>query len=218
MGRPVVTTVTLNAAVANGYAQSQSPGGAGNLTLNGSLVVNGVGTPDHPRRVGITSAGDDTGRIFTVYGTSRPETGGVAISEAVAGTNGGTAVPTQDFATVTRIAVDGATAGAVTAGTTSTGSGPWVPWDANVRTKFEVAAAVNVLAGAPSWTVEVTFDDVYGTNLPSGVTFPRAFPWASLSGKTGDTFDVIQNPGVRASRLTVTGVGSAQLTQSQQGD
>lgn len=218
MGRPIVSTVTLVAGVANGYALSQTPGGAGNLTLNGSLVTVGVGIPDAPRRAIITTTADETGRIFTFYGTSRPETGGIAISEAVAGVNNGVLTTTQDFATITRIATDGATAGALTAGTNATGSGPWVPWDTNSLTKFEVSAAANVLSGSPTYQLDVTFDDVYGTGLPSGILFPRAFQWPSMTGKTGDAFDTIQNPGVRASRLTLTVVGSVQLSQTQQGN
>lgn len=216
MGRPVVTTVVVAAAVATGYALAQSLGSAGNLTLNGSLVSGGVGTPANPARPTVASVGDDSGITFTFTGTipdpANPG-GTVAYSEIVAGTNAGNSTPAHDFATITNIAASGATAANVTAGTTETASGPWVPWDANVRTKFEVSAAGVVVAGSPTWQVDLTYDDIY--NNPNT---PTVFVDGDLTGKTGNAAAVIANPGVRASRLTVVVAGTVTLTQTQQGD
>lgn len=213
MGRPIVQTVSIGVADDDGYAQTQTPLAAGNLTLNGALVSGGVGTPDAPRRVSITSAGNDSGRTFTVYGTSNAAPS-IAISEAVTGANAGAAATTQDFATVTRIAVDAATAGAVIAGTNSTASSPWIPLD-NYVPPMQVVATGYVMSGGPTYQMDYTNDDVYGTWLPSSVPFPRAQAWPSLTGKTGTANAVIDQP-VRAVRLTLTDVGSCQLSILQQ--
>ena len=212
---PIATTVTLVAAVTNGVALSQSLAGAGDLTLNGSLVSGGVATFDAPRRVGITSAGNDSGITWTITGTSRPEQGSITFSETIAGADAGTAQTTQDFATVTSIAGSGATASTVTAGTTSTGSGPWVPWD-QYQTDFQVSCAGFVLSGSPTWTVEYTYDDVFGLWLPSNVPFPRPLPLSTLKNQTVSA-DAPIDFVVRASRLTLTVVGGVQLVQTQQG-
>lgn len=215
MGRPVVTTVIAAAAVATGYATSQSLGGAGNLTLNGSLVTAGVGTPTHPARPTVASVGDDSGITFTFTGTIRDPgnpSGTIPFTETVAGTNSLNSTPVHDFVTITNIAGSGATAGNVTAGTIATASGPWVPWDTNVRTKFEISAAGVVAAGSPTWGVDVTFDDIYA--VPNT---PTVFPWADLQAKTGNAFSYINQP-VRASRLTLVAAGTVTLTQTSQGD
>lgn len=212
---PIVTTVTLDAASANAIALSQSLAAAGALTLNGALVTNGVATLDAPRRVGITSAGNDSGITWTVTGTARPEQGGVTFSETIAGANIGVAQTTQDFATVTSIVGSGATASTVTAGTTGTGSGAWVPWD-TYAVDFQVSCYGAVMSGTPTWSVEYTYDDVFGTWLPSDVPFPRPLQLSTLKNQTV-SLDGQINFTVRASRLTLTVVGSVQLTQQQQG-
>lgn len=213
MSHPITTTVTLAAASANNIALSQAVGGAGNLTLNGSTVSGGVATLDAPRRVGITSAGNDSGITFTVYGTSRSQQGGGVQQETITGANIGVAVTTQDFATVTRIAASAAAAGNVTAGTTATGSGPWVPWDMD-RTPFQLSAWGAVQSGSPTWQVDITYDDVFGTWLPAGQPYPIAIALDIMNGQTADANGTITNL-VRASRLTLTAVGSVKLVQQQ---
>jgi hypothetical protein len=219
MSRPITTSVTIAAAVANGLAQAQQLFGAGShaLALNGSLVAaSGIATLDAPRRVIIASAGNDSGINFTVVGTARPEQGGIALTETVAGTNGGTAQTTQDFATVSSITASGATAGNVTAGTNGVASGPWVVWDQQFS-DFQVSIAGFVLSGAPTWQVDYTYDDPFGTWQPAGIPFPRAFVHPILNGEAG-TADGNFDKTVRASRLTLTAVGGAQLVQTQQGN
>jgi hypothetical protein len=213
MGRPISETVTLVAAVANGYATTQALGAAGPLALNGSLVTGGVGVPDAPRRVIITSAGNDSGITWTITGTQRSQQNSSPLVEVIKGANIGVAASTQDFATVTSIVGSGATAGNVTAGTNGTGSGPWVPWS-DYAVDFQVSCAGNVLSGAPTWQVDYTYDDVFDPAvLASG---PVVFVHASLQGQVGSADGVLPN-AVRASRLTLTAVGSVRLTQLQQG-
>ena len=216
MGHPIATTVTLAAASANNIGLSQTLAAAGPLALNGSAVTGGVAKLDAPRRIILTSGGNDTGITFTVTGTARVEQGSVAQTETITGANATAATTTQDFATVTRIVSSGATASTVTAGTSGTGSGPWVPWDRQM-VDFQVSVAGFVLSGSPTWGVEYTYDDVFGTWLPAGVPFPRAIALSTVTAQSG-TKDGQITWTVAASRLTLTAVGSVQLIQTQQGD
>lgn len=209
MSHPIVTTLTTTAGQATRFAAAQSLGVAGPLVLTGAQ-------PQVPRRVGITSAGNDSGITWTVTGTARPEQGGAVLVETIAGANIGLAQTTQDFASLVSIVGSGATASTVTAGTTDTASGPWVPWD-QFPTPFQVTAQAFVLSGGPTYGMEFTLDDVFGLWLPSGITFPRASPWPGMTGATGNTNTQITSP-VRATRLTLTVAGSVQLTQQQSGN
>lgn len=215
MSHPIVSAVTLVAAVANGLATTQSLGAAGRLTLNGSKVTNSVGVLDAPRRVIITSAGNDSGITWTVTGTRGSWWASTAVSETITGGNVAAVATTQDFLTVTSIVSSGATASTVTAGTNATGSGPWVVWD-KYAGDFAVSIYGRVLSGSPTWEIEYTYDDVFGLWLPANQPFPIAFALASMTGLTGTVDGSITNAGVKATRLTLTVVGSVQVTQQQQ--
>lgn len=218
MPRPVVTTVTLVAAVSNGICQTQALGAAGSLLLNGSLVNgSGVAVMDAARQIAIQSSGNDSGITFTVTGTSRPESNSAVSSATVTGTNAGTAVTVPNFLTVTSIVASGAVAGTVTVGTNGNGSGPWVAWS-NYATDFAVGIAGYTMSGTPTWQVDYTYDDVFGLWLPSNVPFVRPIALATMSGIVGNADGRIAGTGVRATRLTLTSApGSVQLTQIQQG-
>ena len=104
------------AADADGVCASQTPGGAGNLTINGALASGGTVTFDEPRQVTIAGTGNEAGKTFTITGTDET---GAAASEAIAGPNNSTVTTTTYFATVTQVAVDAGTAAAVTVGSSS---------------------------------------------------------------------------------------------------
>src|ERR1017187_9487104 len=108
--RPIVATVGPLAAAANNIALSQTPAGAGAMTLNGSLVASGIAILDNTRRVLITTA--DTTTLFTVTGTT-PTGSGLSESFKVAA---GASYSTQDFKTVTSITTNQGTTAAVTVG------------------------------------------------------------------------------------------------------
>ena len=216
MGYPVSTTVTLAAAIATGYAAAQVGVAGSLLLLNGSLVAGGVGKPDAPRRVIISSNGNDSAITFAVTGTLRTQQNSQTITEVVAGTNGGVASSVNDFATVASIVPSGNTASTVTAGTNGVGSGPWVPWDVNREAPFQLSINGAVLSGAPTWQVDYTYDDVFGLWLPPGVLYPRAMAIPAFSGQTG-SYDGTYTNLVRATRLTLEAVGSVQLEQQQLG-
>lgn len=91
----------------------QSKAGAGDLTINGTFASGGIATFLQKRIVSVYSSGNDTGVTFTIYGTNET---GASINETVTGTNGSHVDTTDFFATITRVAASGATAGNVTVG------------------------------------------------------------------------------------------------------
>lgn len=215
MPHPITTTITLGAADADGIAESQTLAAAGTLDLDGTLVVGGVAVMDVPRRIIITSAGDDSGMQFIITGTAREEQGGIVQTETLAGGDTAEVASTLDFATVTEIAGTAATDSTVTAGTNSTASGPWVVWDMAVQ-PYSVSVAGFILSGSPTWQIDETADDPYGTWLPSNISAPRAFADPTLTGQTAQARGVISTPW-RATRLTLTQVGGVQVVQQQAG-
>lgn len=98
---------------ASAICSSQTKGAAGDLVINGTNASGGVAYFLQKVQPSIYSAGNDTGRTFTVYGTDET---GASISVAVAGANAGRADVPDYFRTVTRVAVNGATASTVTVG------------------------------------------------------------------------------------------------------
>lgn len=226
MSNPSAISLQLASLVANGISLSQTPGGAGNLTITGSLATAGVATMDVARRVAIASNGVDTARVFTITGTDR---NGNVQTDTVTGVNVSSVNSTRDFLTVTRIAVDAATAGAITAGTSGTGSSPWV-LDNYLATVWALTVAVSIVSGAVTYTVEHTFDDPndIGASLTAepqqfsleagGYIPPLAWADGTLTGKTTNGETTFPDQPIMAHRLTITaGTGRAVMQSIQAG-
>jgi hypothetical protein len=208
--RAVVLSKQLAAASVNAIALAQSLAGAGNFTLNGAAVAGGVAALDTQRRVLITSAGNDSGITFTVFGTSDS---GTAIQETVTGANAAAVATNQDFATVTRVAASGATASTVQIGTNPVGSSRWLLLNPHVA-PASVSLAGVLIAGAATWEADYTYDDFL--NLAPGA-FPQPFAHQTLVNQTGTADGTLSVP-VKGVRLTITsGTGTVQLTVTQSG-
>lgn len=161
--RPIVVTVgPLAAPSANNIAASQTPSGAGDLTLTAGALAGT--TPDTPRRVLITTSADETSKTFTVYGTDWNNN---SISEVVNGVNATTVYTKYDFKSVTRIAVSAALAGAVTVGTNGVASSRPVFLDSYAFAQSHIQVSVS---GTASFTVRETNDN------PDSPTNPVAYP------------------------------------------
>jgi hypothetical protein len=206
------TSLSPAAAAANNIALSQSPA-AGAITLNGSLVSGGVATLDVPRRVIITSGGNDSGITFTVTGTNRF---GGALSESGPGGNIAAMSTSQDFKTVTSVTHTGTVAGTVTVGTSGVTSSEWIQINdkATVMTPIGIAVAVT---GTVNYTVEYTYE----LNPPSGFPVPYSISAGPLTGKTasGEGGAAFNFP-IGAVRLTLnsfTPPATARMTIIQQG-
>lgn len=162
-----ITVGPLATAVANNIGLSQTPLAAGNLTLNGALVVGGVAVLDQPRRVIITSAGNDSGVTFTAYGT---DWSGQPIQASVAGAAIGVADFGVSFATVRRITTSAATAAAITVGTNGVADSRPVFLDQFGYAPVLVHA---IVTGTVNYTMKTSQDDPNGI-LGFGVPTPIA--------------------------------------------
>lgn len=164
--RPSSNTYTITATDADGIAQSQTPGAAGNLTLNGALIA-GIPTAQH---VTVYGGSNESGKTFTIYGT---DNGGQAISEVLTGPNAGTVTSVLNYKTVTRVAVSAATTGAVTVGVLATLETPWVPLDLgkdqfNVGYQVDITTATFELQGTLDNTQDSTITPLENTIVASG--------------------------------------------------
>jgi len=106
-----IQSTFINAAAASAAAVSTAAGVANNaaLTLTASPYVT-----DFPRKITITSAGDDSGISFTVVGLNES---GTAVTETVTGVDSGVATSANYYSSVTSITAVGDPAGNVSAGT-----------------------------------------------------------------------------------------------------
>lgn len=212
MGQPITATVQLAAADDDGISLSQTPLAGGNLTITGALASGGVATLTSAgavRQVIITCAGNETSRTFTIYGTDAT---GLTISEALAGASGGIASAVRFYRTVTRIAVDAATADAVKAGTNGVGSSFIVNPDMFMA-PFAIGVGTVLNSGSANWTVQHTFDNIYNSNA-SGASLT----WFANSGITGKSANTDGNYAfpVQGIRLLInSGTGSVTMTVIQ---
>lgn len=130
-GTPTVIgwTAVVSSFVANdrdGVCASQTPGGSGNLTINGALADSGsvnftTAASQQPRKVTFFGTGNESGKNFTITGTDYL---GQAQTEVVAGPNNSTVSSTKFFNTITQIAVSAGTAAAIEVGS---GAGQYRP-------------------------------------------------------------------------------------------
>ena len=167
--RPIVITAgPLAAALATGIAANQVVTGTANMTLTSSTV-----TLDTPRRVLITSVGNDTGITFTITGTTF---WGVVISETVTGTSGSSVATNNDFATVTSIKTSGSTsASGASAGTNSVAGSSWVRFDDFAPSNISIQCTVS---GTVNYTLQSTLDD---PNSPTNPVLISSVTWVNSS-------------------------------------
>jgi hypothetical protein len=207
-----VSVGPLVAASANAICLSQTPT-AGALTLNGSLVVAGVAIMDTPRRVLITTTGNESSRTFTIVGT---DANGSPATEIVTGPSISTAQSVLDYKTVTSITISGNAAAALTVGTSGVASSRWVrldPWALpNVSVQCTVTGTVN-------YTVETSMQD---PNSPTNVVSPYLMTWLSspdpnVVGATTTQASYFANAPLWARVTLNSGTGSVSTVLAQMG-
>jgi hypothetical protein len=196
-------TLVLAASTTSGIAKAQQGTPNTALTLNGGLVSGGIATFDVPRRVGITSVGNDTGVTFTIAGTGF---NGLPISEALTGSGSSTAQTVRDFATVISITPSSTTSSTVQAGSTGVGSSqPWIvdAWPNPVSVGcFTALTAVPV-----TYTVEVS-GNYLGPSWDVNTTPPTYYPMNGFNAVNVPNNDFTNQP-ITMARVTVnSGTGS----------
>jgi hypothetical protein len=222
--RPISKTWgSYAAADADSISLSQSVASAADAILNGALaattsqfvsqippeVSKVIATLSVSGKVSITSAGNDSGMTFTVYGTSN---GGSLINETISGGNIAAVSTLKSFKTVTRVAASAATAAAITIGTLQSGSTDWMPLDINVPNQVtNISVSVT---GTLNYSVQYTNEDPYDNTLAhQAVSHPTAALVAATTSQTAGTTTTL----MRAVRLLInSGSGSALLTVTQQ--
>lgn len=193
---------------------SQTPGAAGALTINGVGVdLNSpaarVKVPGGFQRVvSATSAGNLSGRTFTIVGV---DLFGNAVSEALAGPNNTTVETTAQYAMITSVTIDAAAGSAVLIGIGSTGASNWVQHD-TFKNPFSVDCTVDI-ASTINYTVSTTPDNPNVTASPYTTAFATA-----MSGATADQTANLATPkwGSRVVVNSSTG-GSLSATFTQAG-
>lgn len=126
-------------------------------------------TLDTPRRVILTSGGNDSAKTFTVSGTAD---GYTPISEVVTGANIGAASTALIYKTVTSIIPSAATAGTLTVGTNGVSTTRWVRFD-DYAGNAQVAIQCTV-TGTVNYTVQQTLQD---PNDPTSPVADEAVVW-----------------------------------------
>jgi len=213
--QPMTVSVgPLAAAAANNICLSQTPSGAGYLTLNGSLVSSGVAVLDTPRRILLTTNANETAKTFTVVGTNWS---GAAAGEVITGVTSSTVASVLDYKTVLSIYASAATTAAITFGTTTTAASPWVRFDG---WGLPQAAVQCVKTGTINYTVQQTLDD---PNSPTSPVAMSDVTWASaadtaLVGATGSVAGSFSVVPVFARILLNSGSGSVIGTFLQLGN
>ena len=210
----VVSVGSLASASANNICTSQSVAAGAAATINGTLASGGVATTDKPRRVIITSAGNDSGITFTLSGTNWS---GNPISETITGANAGAASSVLDYATVTSLVANGATASTITVGTNGVAGSSWVRFDEWANAQVQMQATVS---GTVNYTVQTSNDDpndiaAAAPVAPSVVAWDTTYtPAALVSASTTQTAALVAAP--RWARVVVnSGAGSVTATFNQ---
>ena len=214
MPRPKTLSLIL-AVDGDGICASQTPGGAGSLTLNGVLtgsVTSGVYNSTTAQQIGITSAGNDSGRTYTVTGKGYDSNGfySESVSEDVTGPNAGTVESTYYYVEITDISIDGAAAGANTVGTVDEAVTPIYP--TNAWSLYNVGLQVDI-TGTINTTVQYTLQDVQDTSI--------ALSWINATDLTTITADADKalSANVTGVRMVVNsgsdgGIAKLSITQA----
>jgi len=176
---------------------SITPDGA--IDGNAEVGVNGYVQFSTPQHIAMYSAGNDTGDTYTPRGYDRY---GNEVTDSITGANGGTST-TQDvnFEWLDRITSNGASAGAVEAGTDGLCESGW--FLLNYRgPDFNVAIGCDISTSASlTYAMQHTFSDI----LASGFVENDAIVLThdTITGKTANTDGSYTNPPV-ATRLALT--------------
>lgn len=210
MQRTVVTVGPLTASSANAIALSQTPN-AGPLTLNGALASGGVATLPQPRRVLITTTGNESAKTFTITGT---DWSGSPISETVTGPNIGTVQSVLDYLTVTKITISANAAAALTVGDSGVASSPWIRFDGWAAPSINAGC---VATGTVNYTVQVSMDD---PNDASNSISPALMTWNNwpdtvFAGATGSFQSVVAFIPIFVRIVLNSGAGSVRGTFQQ---
>lgn len=196
-----ITLVTVSGSD-NGICASQTPSGAGNLLLNGSLTSNGLYlATDLAHQLIISTGASESSNTFKITGTNSD---GVTQSETITGPNATTATSSNYYNSVTSISISGAASGTVVVGITSVGLSRTIKINTS-NPNMQVANAF-VISGTINYTLQHTFDSIMNTPNNTTVqykpTTPGYFADATIASQTSNKAALLALP-VNASQLLV---------------
>jgi hypothetical protein len=192
--RPYIFDIDPANIDADGICASQTPLAGGSLTIDGALTVGGAfdvnatggdSSGISGRKIAFVFAADETGRTFTINGTS-PE--GFAQTSTVLGAAPSTVEDVKYWETITDISVDAATAGALTVGTVNGVITRLLP--INYRAHEPATHGVDV-TGTINYTIEESLEEIH-PQLNAGT--PENISWFSMEALTAKTAD-LKEPG-----------------------
>ncbi|HDY87950.1 MAG TPA: hypothetical protein ENH82_07550 [bacterium] len=175
-------SLTMDDADPDGICLTQTPGGSGNLTINGALQTGGVATMDVARHVSITSDADESGDTYTITGTDRL---GLTLTETITGPDTTITTGNKNFLTVTQVATSGAGSGNITVGSADEAESKWAPVEAF---SSDAGYAVTLTSGADLvYQVEYTLDDVFVSTFTQDGA--NSFNYQAKTTASAGTFD-----------------------------
>lgn len=207
--RAIKRTISAMTNDTDGIAASQTPSGAGSLTLNGALVSSGVATAAMAQRVAITSSGNDSGVTFSVTGK---DADGRDVSETgITGPNATTVYSTNYYKDVSDVTISAAGTGNITVGWANNGGySQSIPMD-TYQNPFNVSLLVDV-TGTISYTVQYTLDTMFDADVtPTWYSHPSL---VTLGTDASGNF-AFPVTGIRFN--SISGTGSAVFTVAQAG-
>lgn len=212
--RPTVVTVgPLATADADGVCQTQTPGAAGALTINGALASGGVATFDTARRVIATVGSEASQRTLVVTGTDRS---GNPISETltIAASTAGANQTQLDYLTVTSVVAGSAFTAALTVGTNGVASSRPIRLDD--YSPSPVTIGVNI-TGTVNYDVEVCMDD---PNSLSDAVAEADMLWynsadTNVVNATSDQMSYLDRAPLWVRIILNSGTGSLRMTVRQ---
>tara|TARA_R100001369_G_scaffold3271_1_gene10391 strand:- start:172 stop:786 length:615 start_codon:yes stop_codon:yes gene_type:complete len=177
MGISDVQAVTITADTvaldADGISVATSVGNNAALVIGGALASGGAVALSHGRIVTILSAGNDSGKSFTVVGT---DINGAAQTESITGANAGTATGAVFFLTIASITAVGNPAGNVSAGVNASAADVVFAGRSRLKgvflTSTATAGTVDFLKNSPSGTSILGLSSVGDADATRDVVIP----------------------------------------------
>jgi hypothetical protein len=214
MTQPLFTSVgPIDAANDDAVCETQTPT-AGALALDGAAVTDGVAIFDAPRRVEISTTGDESAATFIITGTLW---NGQVFSESISGiSSGSTGATTQSFATVTSVTISVNANNDIIVGTNALADSPWLRLDDYAPAPSAVTVTVD---GTINYDVEISQDDPDSAISPVPIgemTWVDALDADLVNESANKTGGLDYTPCWV--RLTLnSGNGSARMTVTQSG-
>jgi hypothetical protein len=211
--RNLIANITSLSDDANGVFVDQTTTGAGNLELDGVLVVDGVAYFDQAQKISIEGTGTNAAINATITGT---DADGAAVSEVLAMANNGTVTSVLYYKTITSIYVDGTVDGNIEGGPLATNGAVSRSLRVNGQQMNFKLGLFTDINGVMTYSAQYTPaqpEDEYA------VSYSASAGWYNADGMNEISVDAITEVPIKvnAVRLKISAYtsGTAKLTVTQ---